>query len=130
MKQKDQPHRLYGRRQTLSDAEIVRLYAELGDSDQVGYLAGCSGTTVLNRVRASGQPVLRPGHSRTKTRLKLPLTDPEICQLYRDGLSGPTIATMAGCSVSHIYLILDAAGIRRRRSAEVLRQQKRAGRGP
>lgn len=125
------PHRLYGRRQTLSDAEIVRLYAELGDSDQVGFLAGCSGTTVLNRVRAAGHPVLRPGHSRTKARLNLPLSHDQICQLYRDGLSGPTIATMAGCSASHVYLILDAAGIRRRRPADALRQhKKRGGRGP
>jgi hypothetical protein len=125
---KDRPHLLYGRRQTLSDEEIVRLYAELGDSDRVGYMAGCSGTTVLNRVRAAGQPVLKPGHSRTKARLKLLLSEREIIELYAGGQSGPAIATLAGCSTSHVYLILSAAGIRRRRPADALRR-KRAGRG-
>lgn len=130
MTPKDTPHQLYGRRQTLSDEEIVRLYAELGDSDRVGFLAGCSGTTVLNRVRAAGCPVLRRGHSRTKSRLKLALTDQEIGQLYLNGMSGPKIAERLGCSASHIYLILKVAGIRRRRQTDSLRRGKQAGRGP
>lgn len=127
---KDKPHLLYGRRQRLTDEEIVRLYAELGDSDRVGYLAGCSGTTVLNRVRAAGGTVLRPGHSRTRPRLKLPLTDQEICQLYLNGMSGPKIADRLGCSTGHIYVILNAAGVRRRRQTDSLLRGKKAGRGP
>jgi hypothetical protein len=134
MKNLNPGHKLYGRGQRLDDAEIVRLYAEIQDSELVGLRAGVSGTTVLNRVRAAGGVILKPGHTRNKKRLKTTLNDAEICRLYREGLSGPTIADRAGCSAGHVYNVLEAAKIPRRSAVEYYpaldAARKKSGRGP
>jgi hypothetical protein len=134
VKQINPGHKLYGRGQLLDDAEIVRLYAEIGDSELVGLRAGVSGTTVLNRVRAAGGTIFKPGHARHNKRLKTTLSDDEICQLYRDGLSGPKIADRARCSAGHVYNVLNAAKIPRRRALDYFpalnAARKKSGRGP
>jgi len=135
VKDLDQRHPLYGRKQRLDDEEIVRLYAELRDSEKVGLEAGCSGTTVLNRVRAAGGEVFPRGHRRGGRRVFPRLPDEEIVRLYRDeAISGPRLADIARCSVRHIYDLLDAAGIPRRRPhdywAALNEARKKSGRGP
>jgi len=129
----DPSHPLYGRGQRLSNERIVELYAELKDAELVGYKAGVSGTTVLNRVRVAGGEIFPPGHSRNRRRRPLPLSAAEVVKLYRDdGLSGPQIAERCGCDASHIYRTLQEAGVPRRRSQEYYQQRRlrvKAGRG-
>lgn len=116
----------------LSDAEIVRLYVSGRDADSIGFDAGCSGSTVLNIVRAAGHEIRRSGGRR---RLALAIPRDQIIQMYRDGQSGPQIAAVAGCTPSAVYHVLRAAGVPIRDSAsagqlaERLRGRRR-DRGP
>lgn len=89
----------------LSDAEIIAAYASGEDSNSIAARANCDATAVLYLVRKSGGTVRPRG---TRPRLKvLPLTDGEICNLYREeGLSGPVIADRCGVSAAMIYKIL------------------------
>lgn len=88
----------------LSDPEIIALYLSGADSTTVGAQASCSAETVLYLVKRAGHPVRPRG---TRPRLKvLPLTDAEIVQSYREGLSAPVIADRCACSAATIYNIL------------------------
>jgi hypothetical protein len=99
----------------LTNAEIIRLYVdELLDSDSIGFRAGCSGTTILNIVRAAGHPVRQAGRGAPRHRN---ISDEEIIARYRSGISGPAIADAAGCSASAIYHVLRRAGVQVRDSA-------------
>lgn len=117
----------------ISDDTIIRLYVEDGlDADSIGFDAGCSGSTVLNIVRAAGHEIRRSGGRR---RSALAISRDQIIQMYRDGQSGPQIAAVAGCTPSAVYHMLRAAGVPIRDSAsagqlaERLRGRRR-DRGP
>jgi hypothetical protein len=97
-------------RRKLSDADIVRLYLDEGlDSDTVGAAAGCSGTKVLQLVRAAGGQVRRVGGPRRVSPLKLDAD--EIIRRYRAGESGPQIARIADCATSSVYHVLRSNGV-------------------
>jgi DNA-binding CsgD family transcriptional regulator len=104
-----------GRPRELTDAEIVSLYVEQKlDSDSVGARARCSGTTVLNLVRAAGHPIRSAGGRRKST---LPIPESKVIELYLAGQSGPQIAASAGCTPSSVYRVLRRAGVPIRDSA-------------
>lgn len=84
------------------------MYASGLDADSIGYRAGCSGSTVLAIVRASGGTVRPPGSNPGKP---LRLTAAEICKRYQAGESGPILAAAAGCVASTIYRVLRAHGV-------------------
>lgn len=114
-----------GRR--LSDAEIVQLYRETQSSVDVSLAAGCSADTVLDIVRAAGEPV-RPIGGGNKGRYKAyRLSDAEIVQRYRQGEGMPTIANLAGTNASQIRHILNRhkEPIRSSREANRLLAKKR-----
>jgi hypothetical protein len=93
----------------IGDDEIVRLYVEAGlDADTVGFRAGCSGTTILKIIRASGHPVRRAGRGAPRHRN---ISDEEIIERYRSGQSGPLIADAAGCTPGTIYHLLHRNGV-------------------
>lgn len=100
-----------GRPRKLSDPEICAKYYELKDAVTVGFIAGCSETTVTAIVRRMGGAVQPRGGPITRPSK---LSDAEICQRYLDGESGPAIATAAGTYCAHVYKTLDAAGVKRR----------------
>lgn len=93
---------------TLSDEEIVALYASGTDSDSIGFRAGCSGTTVLKIVRDAGEPIRAAGG---RPAVKLLLTDQQIIDRYNAGESGTKLGAAAQCVPSTIYRILRSAGI-------------------
>jgi hypothetical protein len=93
---------------TLSEPEIIALYLSGEDSATVGAKANCDATTVLYLVKRAGHPV-RPRGPRPRLKV-LPLTDAEILESYREGLSGPTIADRCGVSAATIYKILKDGG--------------------
>lgn len=100
---------------TMTDEAIVEAYAAGEDSTSVGHRAGCDANTVLYLVRRSGGTVRPRG---TRPRLKvLPLTDAEVVQSYREGLSAPVIADRCGVSAATIYTILEKSGCPRRPAA-------------
>lgn len=105
-----------GRPRLMTDEQICAMYAENGDSLTVGILANCSSTTVLNIVRRNGGKIGKPGGARG-TRILRHLTAEQMCQRYKAGESGPTLAKAAGCDVSVIYNTLEAHGIPRRMRA-------------
>ena len=93
----------------LPDDQIVRLYLDGLDSDNVGYRAGCSAKVVLELVRAAGGTVRRPGCGSGRP---LKLTPQEIVKRYQeDGESGPSIAVAAGCVASTVYGVLRRQGV-------------------
>lgn len=96
----------------IDNAEIVRLYLGGMDSDLVGLQAGCCGSTVLALVKRAGGVVRgragRPADVRRK------LSDVEIVQGYRSGLSGVELSDRAECSKATIYSILKQGGVARR----------------
>jgi hypothetical protein len=92
----------------ISDEEITALYASGLDADTVGYRAGCSGSTVLTIVRASGGTVRSPGCGRDKP---LTLSAEVMVRRYLAGESGPMIAADAGCVASTIYRVLRQHGV-------------------
>ena len=101
----------------ISDAEILCLYIEEKlDSDTIGYRAGCSSTTVLSIVRASGAGIRSRGKRGKRKALKL--TDAEIIQRYNDGASGVTLAERAGCDHGMIYRVLRLHGVSVRTATE------------
>lgn len=101
-------------RRRLTDEQAVELYVGGMDAESVGFQAGCSGTTVLNLVRAAGVPV-RSASGRRKSPLGIP--ESEVIDLYLDGQSGPQIAAVAGCTPSAVYHVLRRAGVPIRDSA-------------
>jgi hypothetical protein len=92
----------------LTDSEIVRLYLSGLDSNTVGYQAQCSGTTVLELVRAAGGAVRRPG---TRPDPPLLLSEDDICARYAADESGPKIAAAAGCAAGTVYKVLRKHGV-------------------
>jgi hypothetical protein len=107
----------------LDDAEIIRLYQEIGDSVRVSLQAGIDPTRVLAICRAAGVPIQKPGGRPGRRRLRL--TEDEIASRYRAGESGPTLASAAGCSVRHIYDILARLGVPRRPATIGLKRGRR-----
>jgi hypothetical protein len=106
-------HGLSGARR-LDDQEIVRLYLGGDDSDAVGFMAGCSSSTVLSLVKRAGYDVRgRGGRPRGTVRN---LSDAAIIQGYRTGLSGGELADRAECSKSTVYSVLRQGNIARRRT--------------
>lgn len=103
----------------LSDAEIVSRYLAGDSSTDIGLDANCLPDTVLCLVRRSGGTVRRPGQRRP--RKALPLDDEQICKLYREGLSAPTIADRCGVTAAPIYAVLRAHGVERRKAGDVSR---------
>jgi len=119
-----------GRPRALTDEQIVSLYVdEMLDGDTIGAAARCSGSTVLNLVRAAGQQV-RPSGGRRRSTLSIP--ESEVARLYLDGQSGPQIAAIAGCTPSAVYHILRRNGVPIRDSATAgqLAERLRAKRDP
>lgn len=126
-----------GRTRALTDQQIVNMYVGGMDAESVGFKAGCSGSTVLNLVRAAGQTV-RPSGGRRRSTLSIP--ESEVVRLYLDGQSGPQIAVIAGCTPSAVYHILRRRNVPIRdsasagRIAERLRAKRtpaaRTGQGP
>jgi hypothetical protein len=113
---------------TLSDAEIVGRYLAGGSSTDIGLEAGCPSETVLYLVRRAGhQPRPRGGHAQRKS---LPLTDPEIIRLYRDGISGPTLAERCATTPATIYSILRTADVPRRPAGDARKAAKRLRKEP
>jgi hypothetical protein len=107
----------------LDDAEIIRRYQEIGDSVRVSLEAGIDPTRVLAICRAAGVPIQKPGGRPGRRRLKL--TEDEIARRYRDGESGPTLAEAAGCSIRHIYDLLERLGVPRRPATIGLKRGRR-----
>lgn len=103
-----------GRPRLMTDEQICEMYAEHGDSFTVGLHANCSSTTVLTIVRRHGGKIGTPGGVRMVRVLKL--TAEQMCQRYKAGESGPSLAKAAGCSTGTVYKTLEAHGIPRRPS--------------
>ena len=110
------PSYVRGRQQRrVTDAEIIRLYVDAGmDADAIGFQAGCSGTTVLNIVRAAGHPIRNPGRGAPRAK-RIP--DDEIVRRYLAGQSGPLLAQIAGCTAGTVYRVLRDRGVEIRPSA-------------
>lgn len=110
------PSYIQGRRsRKLDDAEVIKLYVEDGlDAETIGFRAGCSGTTILNIIRAAGHPVRNAGRGAPRNRR---ISDDEIIARYREGQSGPAIADAAGCTAGTIYSVIRKAGLQPRPSA-------------
>lgn len=109
------------RQRRLPDDEIIRLYREGLDAESVGFRANCSSATVLDLVRASGEPVRGRG-SRPRTVLRL--DDAEIVRRYRDGQTAATIAVAAGATISMIYHTLRRLGVTRNRRPDLIRRNR------
>lgn len=92
----------------LTDEQIAELYASGLDADTIGYRAGCSGSTILAIVRASGGTVRSPGSKPDKP---LKLSAEDLVRRYQAGDSGPILAEAAGCTASTIYRVLRSHGV-------------------
>lgn len=114
-----------GRVRTLSDREIVAAYEAGEDTTSIGARANCPPDTVLYLVRRSGGKTRPRGPRSTKT---LALTDSEICRLYRDGLSGPTIADRAGTTAATVYARLRANKVECRAAGDTRKAMTAAAR--
>jgi DNA-binding CsgD family transcriptional regulator len=92
------------------DADILRLYADLGTSEAVALRAHCSAQTVRVILRAHGVPVKgRGGEPQTFL-----LTPEQMAALYRQGMSLARIASMAGCARSTVQNRLKGCRLERR----------------
>ena len=89
-------------------------YGQGHDVETLGTAAGCSGSTVLAIIRATGEIVRQRGESSTGKRKQLALSDEEIIKRYQDGASAPEIAQVAGCTAEVIYRTLQNANVPRR----------------
>lgn len=93
----------------LSNAEVVEAYVSGETAESIAQRARCCGVTVLQIVRAAGEPVRRPGAPPThKPRT---ISDSEIVRRYRAGEHGPLLADAAGCTPGTIYRVLRAHGV-------------------
>lgn len=102
------------------------------DSDSIGFRAGCSGTVVLNLVRAAGHTVRRPGKGSGR---KLLLDEDTIIRRYNAGESGIDLAAAAGCVPSTVYNILRRNNVplrdrQPRAAAEKARAARKLGEPP
>lgn len=114
-----------GRIRTLSDAEIVSLYLSGEDSTAIGAQANCPADTVLYLVRRAGHKPRPRGPRGTKT---LALDDATIVKLYREGLSGLTIAERAGTTAATIYARLQRHNVERRSAGDTRKARTAAAR--
>lgn len=105
--------RYWYRDRRLTDAEICERYAEGASSIDVGLLANCSSTTVLDVVRKYGVAVRSVGGSAPLGRRKL--SDADVCLRYLAGHTAPRLARTAGCCTATVYRILRDGGIPTRR---------------
>jgi hypothetical protein len=78
------------------------------DGESIGLEAGCSGTTVLDIVRAAGHPIRPPGRGVPRPRL---ISDEDIARRYKAGEDGPRLAQAAGCTPGTIYRLLRLQGV-------------------
>lgn len=107
------------------DEEVVRLYREHRDSEIVGQICGCSGTTVLHIVHRTGHGDLvppkggRPGQRKIATALRL--TNAEIVERYQAGASLGLLIEQTGASYKRLREILEAAGVKVRTSTEQMK---------
>lgn len=100
-----------------TDDELRRLYQGTGLSlRQIAQRFAVSPQAVRGWLLAADVARRPPGAA-------APGAEPErIRALYEQGLSGPQVATEAGCSSATVYRRLTAAGVERRRGSAVERQ--------
>jgi len=99
------------RRRLLTDDEICARYAAGESSIDLGIIAKCSNTTIVEIVRSYGGSVRSRGGPK---RIVRRLSDQTIIKRYVLGASGTALARAAGCPTAYIYKILTAAGITKR----------------
>jgi hypothetical protein len=104
----------------MTDAEIVKMYQQLWDSDTVAAAANISATSVLRIAREAGVTipprgragkVLRHWDGRQGAAGAPRMTVEEVVAGYRSGLSGPVLAARCGVTAATIYALLRHCGV-------------------
>ena len=105
----------------MTDEEVAAHYAESRCAEITGAASGCCAATVLKIARKMGVPVQPRGRAGRALQDFVPggtskLTEQEVCDHYKAGLSGPEIARLAGIPTAPIYAVLKKHNVPRRRA--------------